>query len=742
MSFASVNPNQEYPRLSPAEGRVPTGEFINQNISAALEDLQFRGLWKTTQLAQAGLQSADEYNPILSPDEANQKWGIPDGGIGDGGVKFDKPITAEKAFLIHNFKLEERKRNERISKGTDTAGRAIVGFGAGMAAQALDPINVGTMFLFPGFGKERLASIALKSGETSARIAGAMSGVAAGMATTEPAAYFSKWAGEQNEYNINNSVVNFIAGTFLGTGITLGVGAIADGLAKSAKDFDKLPRVTQKKILAAALGKMTTGEKVDTNGTVVEGLNTDIRRKAEIANKKAELAVEDGAGVNIRPPTEEELLNLRLSEIAAKQTKATDPSQATRILWEDLTPAQRERVEEGTADFDILGWEKTSKPAPILNRQGEPVLDGNGVPMYSKAEQVLAFTRKDMENDPGDWKPTILSSGKAARERVISQPDIDAPGQVYSYGKTKFLVKSDQKNATITITDSHTTPISTQDPIKDAGADASFRSAKEEERLALLYRILRDLQGVEHIYLNGRELDQRGISFLMRNSSDANVEKSFATKEEIEDLEQPKNAIARLEKKTKAAKVERDNGLRVTRSEEGTGFTFDKPAEKAAGPKVVDELFPDTPETPKVPKSPEDLDTLVDEARARGASEEEILALLKENGASPNDILNKLADSFEDTEVTLNNELGYTSGRQIKDYTVEDLEGLGTDELLDVFGKSREEQKTIMQEYLVQRGYTVEEAADEIAKFSGEELPVMHNAFDVLTDCMLTNGES
>lgn len=85
---------------------------------------------------------------MLDPEEANSLYGI------KGRLKFDSPIREKAAQLMHQRKYGEIYRQQVLSQGTTT--QNVAGFGVGMAASLLDPLNVGSMFL-PIVGEARLA---------------------------------------------------------------------------------------------------------------------------------------------------------------------------------------------------------------------------------------------------------------------------------------------------------------------------------------------------------------------------------------------------------------------------------------------------------------------------------------------------------------------------------------------------------------------------------------------------------
>jgi hypothetical protein len=407
MGLTSVNTDRAYPRLSPLEGRVPTGEFMSTVLVNTLDMLPFRNIYKATELAQASIPN--EYNRVLSPQEANDKWGIPDDGIGDGGVKFEGYITEQKAFLIHNYKKEERKRNERIAKGSDSVGRGALALGVGLATQALDPINLGLMFIFPGIGQERTAAITLATGsKTVGRVAQAMSGVSAGMATTEPFSYFSKMFGEQNEYGPKDSLMNFVAGTVLGTGMTLGAGAIGDGLSRAAKRLEGLPPHITKKVLGDAARDLATGKPVDVEASIKSQVLDTLRQNSKRSHKKMEIDTAEGHGLEITPVTPEESVKLTPDQKLAKlaQEQADEAEQIKIKEQQAAGEQQQKKVETRTErNKNIDGRDKVFAP------------NGGHVYKYGETEIFVAsfsneqYRLGNTESLSGGLHITVLKTG-------------------------------------------------------------------------------------------------------------------------------------------------------------------------------------------------------------------------------------------------------------------------------------------------------------------------------------------
>lgn len=346
MPLASVNPNKQFPRLSPLEGRVETSEFVSLSMQAALYDSP---MWATQRAATLlGSSFTNEYNPLLSPEQANEKYGIEDDGVGDGGVKFTKPISAQKAFLINNYKLEERKRNERLAKGSDSAGRVALGFTTGIGSQFIDPVNLGLNFLFPGIGAERTLAIAARYGKTAARVTQTASGVAVGMVAAEPFSYMSQVMGEQNNYGLKDSAINFAAGMVLGTGINLTLGAISDGLSRSAKVLGEMPPEMTKRVLGEAIANLHTGKPVNPVKSAKSDALSRFKQGMEQADRNLQLDEAVGEGIKVEVDD--------ATQIAIKfHDKKTAPASLLRSGTDNLTLAYgKTKISVATGNKDVI----------------------------------------------------------------------------------------------------------------------------------------------------------------------------------------------------------------------------------------------------------------------------------------------------------------------------------------------------------------------------------------------------
>jgi hypothetical protein len=510
MPYLGVDTKQQFPRISPMRGRVPLGEHMLNVGVDTLEVLPFRNIYRATELALASVPN--EYNRILSPEEANQRWGIPDDDYGDGGVKFTKPITDQKAYLINQYKLKERDRQKRVAKGSDSTGRMVAGFGTGLVAQAVDPINLAFMFLFPGMGEARTAAMAVKTGMVSAKIAQSASGVAVGMATTEPFSYLSKLFGEQNEYGPKDSLMNFGAGLLVGTGISLGMYGINTGLSRAAKRLENSTPTMTKHIIGEAVNNTLKGDPVDADATIRRLMENDVRNKARRAGKKMEAE----GGPTVKPAGEPEIKSAsqKLAELAKKQTEAYDSKKAVRVYHDDLTPEQLDLMAFGRATFDVVAWRK---------------VDANGKPVTTAQGDFVLSTKRPIGIERVAWEEITFYKGNKARELALNNPAPKTPGSIVSYGKSAFLVQAEDGRAWITQT----------------------KAGPLDERLALLRKIYKETAELQEVYYNGAEISRKDrMSFLSDSrgvADDVSPQRKPPSEEELRAIT-PKDATEDLKK--------------------------------------------------------------------------------------------------------------------------------------------------------------------------------------------------
>ena len=164
-------------------------------------------------------RSLDE-GRLQEPESLNELYGELD-------LKFDRPMTAGEASLLADNKRAETIRQSIISKGPAGILPGVAKFGAGLAAMAVDPLEVASMFI-PVVGVGGRVAATARFGKVGGRVlVGATEGFV-GSALTEPI-YFGLSRQQQLDYTMSDALLNVGLGTIFGGGI----GAIGGVLARA-----------------------------------------------------------------------------------------------------------------------------------------------------------------------------------------------------------------------------------------------------------------------------------------------------------------------------------------------------------------------------------------------------------------------------------------------------------------------------------------------------------------------------
>lgn len=100
----------------------------------------------------------DDHNPVR-PDIVNGAYGI------EGHLKFDKPISMQRARLMHERKRKELESLAYVESASHSwkSAKAVVGFGASLVGGLSHPVDLGLAFL-PFIGSEKAAAGVAKLG--------------------------------------------------------------------------------------------------------------------------------------------------------------------------------------------------------------------------------------------------------------------------------------------------------------------------------------------------------------------------------------------------------------------------------------------------------------------------------------------------------------------------------------------------------------------------------------------------
>lgn len=189
-------------------------------------------------------------SPLLTPEEANQKYGITGGG--KDHLKWTAPVREREAKELNDLKRDELLRQDIIARGAGGFWQGTAKLGVGLAGSIVDPINILSAFI-PVVGEANFARILGVTGSRALTraIVGGIEG-AAGAAMLEPVVYGLSKA-EQRDYDMTDSMMNIAFGTVLGGGLHVVGGAAKDRLFGIPKLIDDAPLETKRAMLGDAL---------------------------------------------------------------------------------------------------------------------------------------------------------------------------------------------------------------------------------------------------------------------------------------------------------------------------------------------------------------------------------------------------------------------------------------------------------------------------------------------------------
>ncbi len=205
-----------------------------------------------------GGRPLDDQVPRLSPEEANQRYGIP------GALTFDAPVSEDIARIKRDAARERLQRQDVLRRASSDVGTIGAQFLTGLVASALDPLNVAAAFV-PVVGPARYAIWAQRFGATRARLAtGAIEG-AVGTAALEPLILAGQSAVGNEDYSAVDSLLNITFGTILGGGLHVGLGRLGDALGARglADDIAEAPQDLREAAIRAAVAQFAEDRPVN-----------------------------------------------------------------------------------------------------------------------------------------------------------------------------------------------------------------------------------------------------------------------------------------------------------------------------------------------------------------------------------------------------------------------------------------------------------------------------------------------
>lgn len=201
------------PGLQP-EFTITSGEVFG----AMFEDTRTILPWMQTRRAREyflegkrGQSMRGVFERQMGTDELNDKYGI------EGHLKFDVPMTEERAILKHEWKTQDLEREEILSRAGGFW-NGVTKFGASIVSSFADPIMLGAMFTPAIYarmtGAVSATGASLTTGQFAART---LASEAAINGITEAwAAGLSGYA--DKEYNWGDAAISTVFGTAIGVG--------------------------------------------------------------------------------------------------------------------------------------------------------------------------------------------------------------------------------------------------------------------------------------------------------------------------------------------------------------------------------------------------------------------------------------------------------------------------------------------------------------------------------------------
>lgn len=251
------------------------GEFQGNLFEDVLANSPTSAVATGMDLAYANDDFTFKSSETLNPQEANEKYGL------KGELKFSSPIKESAAKIMYDRKYYELQRREVLGQGT--SGQNLVGFGTGMAATLIDPLNIALSLAIPPVAEMKLAGLA---GSTISRQIGAKAvggaldaglAVAAGQGLTAAALN-----GTQADYTMSTALRDTAMGMVLGGAIHGGLGAYKASRGLPVTDFMANTRPeTQVHAQVAAANDLLNGRAVTSPEQLIPLDENLTRAKAE-----------------------------------------------------------------------------------------------------------------------------------------------------------------------------------------------------------------------------------------------------------------------------------------------------------------------------------------------------------------------------------------------------------------------------------------------------------------------------
>lgn len=252
---------------------VPLGDWAGLKFEAGARDTIYGSISRFTE------DKIWDSGDTLRPDVATTVFGIP------GYLKFDEPISIQRARLMRERKDEELRRMAYLNAATHSTFslKAAVGLGAGMAGAISNPLDFSAMFV-PFVGSERAAAGVAKLGRSQFQ-----QRVARGLITTEEALgaatrfprfgaaiingamgnaiteipVFAQNVRDQAIYGPQDAALNVLLGGVTGGALHAAGSALGKLLRKAADTHSRLTPDEQDTALRTAVNQVLNDEPID-----------------------------------------------------------------------------------------------------------------------------------------------------------------------------------------------------------------------------------------------------------------------------------------------------------------------------------------------------------------------------------------------------------------------------------------------------------------------------------------------
>lgn len=310
---------------------------------------------------------------------------------GDLGLTFDRAMTDEEAKHIAARKREEITRQAIIEAGPKGVLPGAAKFGAGLAAMAVDPLEIATAFI-PVVGPAGRAAAVSKFGRVGGRAAVGVTEGFVGNLITEPL-YYGLSRSQQLDYDMNDALMNVGLGAVFGGALGAGAGVLSRSgidvpVDTQARRFDA---ALERESADIALRQFATDQSVNIS-RFLDG--TDLRSTTSLSRVGG---IEFQADLVTEIPVGNAAIDMRASVILS----GTDGSPR---IFDDIQKAE-------TAAEKIGGSVSVSSNGIVVRRpiDGGIVRDPYGKPVQFKTEQSAQEFISAAREIPDAAKPVRIN---------------------------------------------------------------------------------------------------------------------------------------------------------------------------------------------------------------------------------------------------------------------------------------------------------------------------------------------